>query len=184
MDGSSRLGVFCKKDVLKCFAKFTGKHLCQNLFFDKVAGLRLGTSLKRRLCYGCFPVNFGKFLRTLFFIEHLLWLLLNRSIIEVVGFGTKHCVKKCPYSEFSCTYFPVFGLNMERYYLSIFIRMRENTGQKNSEYGHFSRSKSILVYKMWWFWVAGVVVVVGVSKTSRKLTSKRPQKLLTMRFRL
>ena len=32
-------GVFCKKDVLRNFAKPTGKHLCQRLFFNKVAGL-------------------------------------------------------------------------------------------------------------------------------------------------
>ena len=25
--------VFCKKDILKNLTKFTGKHLCQNLFF-------------------------------------------------------------------------------------------------------------------------------------------------------
>ena len=31
--------VFCKKGVLRNFAKFTGKHLCQSLFFNKVAGL-------------------------------------------------------------------------------------------------------------------------------------------------
>ena len=31
--------VFYKKCVLKNFAKFTGKHLCQNLFINKVAGL-------------------------------------------------------------------------------------------------------------------------------------------------
>ena len=30
----------CVKNVLKNFSKFTGKHLCQSLFFDKVAGLR------------------------------------------------------------------------------------------------------------------------------------------------
>ena len=35
---SSRPEVSCKKDVLRNFAKFTGKHLCQNLFFNKVAG--------------------------------------------------------------------------------------------------------------------------------------------------
>ena len=29
----------CKKGVLNNFAKFTGKQLCQNLFFNKVAGL-------------------------------------------------------------------------------------------------------------------------------------------------
>ena len=33
--------VFCKNDVLRNFAKFTGKHLCQSLFFNKVAGLQL-----------------------------------------------------------------------------------------------------------------------------------------------
>ena len=34
------LEVFCKKAVLKNFAKFTGKYLCQSLFLNKVAGLR------------------------------------------------------------------------------------------------------------------------------------------------
>ena len=37
---SSRPEVFCKKGVLRNLAKFTGKHLCQSLFFKKVAGLR------------------------------------------------------------------------------------------------------------------------------------------------
>ena len=31
--------VFCKKGVLRNFAKFTGKHPCQRLFFNKLAGL-------------------------------------------------------------------------------------------------------------------------------------------------
>ena len=35
----SRRKVFCKNGVLRNFAKFTGKHLCQNLFFNKVPGL-------------------------------------------------------------------------------------------------------------------------------------------------
>ena len=29
--------VFCEKVVLRNFAKFTGKHLCQSLFFNNVA---------------------------------------------------------------------------------------------------------------------------------------------------
>ena len=73
---SSRPDVFCKKDVLRDFTKSTGKHLCQSLFFNKVAGLRPATLLKKRLWYRCFLVNFVKFLRTLFFSEHLRWLLL------------------------------------------------------------------------------------------------------------
>ena len=35
------LEVFCKKGFLKHFAKFTGKHFCANLYFNKVAGLTL-----------------------------------------------------------------------------------------------------------------------------------------------
>ena len=37
---STRPKMRCEKSVLRNFAKFTGKHLCQNLFFNKVAGLR------------------------------------------------------------------------------------------------------------------------------------------------
>ena len=33
-------GVLYKKGVLRNFTKFTGKHLCQSLFFNKVAGPR------------------------------------------------------------------------------------------------------------------------------------------------
>ena len=36
---SSHPEVFYKKDVLRNFAECTGKHLCQSLFFNKVAGL-------------------------------------------------------------------------------------------------------------------------------------------------
>ena len=70
------LEVSHKKGVLRNFTKFTGKHLCQSLFFNKVAGLRPATLLKKWLWYRCFPVNFVKFPRTPFFKEHLRWLLL------------------------------------------------------------------------------------------------------------
>ena len=63
--------------VFRNFAKFTGKHLCQSLFFIKVAGLRPVTILKKRLWHRCFLVNFANILRTLIFIEHLRWLLLK-----------------------------------------------------------------------------------------------------------
>ena len=45
--------MFNKKGVLIDFAKFTGKHLCQSLFFNKVVGLGL------------------QFLRTAYLTEHL-----------------------------------------------------------------------------------------------------------------
>ena len=42
----SRPVVFCKKSVLKDFAKVIGKHLRQSVFFDKVAGLRHSSESK------------------------------------------------------------------------------------------------------------------------------------------
>ena len=38
MSRSSRPEVFCKKGFLRNFTKFTWKHLCQSLFFNKVTG--------------------------------------------------------------------------------------------------------------------------------------------------
>ena len=66
---SSRPELFCKKDILWNFAKFTGNDLCQSLFF------RPATLLKKSLWHRCFPMNFTKFLRIPFFTEHLRWLL-------------------------------------------------------------------------------------------------------------
>ena len=74
---SNRSQMFLKIGVLKNLANFTGKHLCWSLFFNKVAGLRPATLLKKRLQHRCFPVKFAKFLRTPFFTEYLRWLLLN-----------------------------------------------------------------------------------------------------------
>ena len=65
--------VFCQKGVLENVAKFTGKHLSQSLFFNKVTLL---IKLKTRPWRKCFPVNFEKFLRTPCPTEHLRWLLL------------------------------------------------------------------------------------------------------------
>ena len=78
---SSRPEVFCRKGVHTNFTKFSGKHLLQSLFFNKVAALRPATLLKKRLCYRCFPVNFAKFVRTLFLTEQLRWLLLFLYIL-------------------------------------------------------------------------------------------------------
>ena len=36
---SSHPEVFCKKGVLRNFAKLTGKCMCQSLFLNKIAGL-------------------------------------------------------------------------------------------------------------------------------------------------
>ena len=51
-----------------------------------------------------------------------------------------HSVKSVRIRSYSGPYFPAFGRNTERY----FVRMRENTDQNNSEYGHFLRSADLI----------------------------------------
>ena len=80
MSRSSHRRCSVRKGVLRNFAKFTGKHLCQSLFFNKVAGLRPTTLLKKRLRQRCFPVNFAKFLRTPFLQNTSGRLLLYVSV--------------------------------------------------------------------------------------------------------
>ena len=43
--------------------------------------------------------------------------------------------------SFSAPYFPAFGLNTERYGVS--LRKLENTDQEKSEYEHFSRNAMV-----------------------------------------
>ena len=71
-----------RKGVLRNFTKFTKKHLCQSRFFNKVAGLRPATLLKKSSQHRCFPVNFAEFLRTPFLQNtsgRLLFAIVTRS---------------------------------------------------------------------------------------------------------
>ena len=74
---SSQWRCSLRKGVLGNFAKFTWKHLCQSLFFDKFAGLGPATLLKKRFWHRCFPMNFVKLLRTTFSQSTSGRLLLN-----------------------------------------------------------------------------------------------------------
>ena len=91
--------MFCKKVVLKNFAKLTGKCFCYSLFFSNAASLRHATLSKRRLWHRCFPVNFAKFLRTPFFIEHIRELLLYISMVPLTRKeNSKHFILVCSFS--------------------------------------------------------------------------------------
>ena len=63
--------------------------------------------------------------------------LLAFQISFSIVISVIHCVKSVFILSFSGPYFPAFGLNTKRYYS---VGMCENVDQKNSEYGHFSRS--------------------------------------------
>ena len=69
--------MFCKEGVLRNFAKLTEKHLCQSLFFNKVAGLRPGTV---EALAQVFPCEFCEVSKSTFSTEHLRWLLLFMEI--------------------------------------------------------------------------------------------------------
>ena len=111
---SSLPEVFCKRGVLRNFKKLTGKHLHQSLFFNKVEK----ALLKKRLWHRCFPVNFVKFPRTPFFIEHLWLLLLELGMIHKNTFinnpnqitFTDKCAKMIQniVEVFPSFYFPLF----------------------------------------------------------------------------
>ena len=54
--------------VLSNFAKFTGKHLCQSLFYNNVAGLRPAKKDTLAQVFSCEFCNISKYT---FFTKHL-----------------------------------------------------------------------------------------------------------------
>ena len=117
---SSRPKVFCEKGVLRNFAKFTGKHLCQSLFFNKVAGLRPATLIKKRLWHCGFlrilrnfweklflkNTSSGCFweIKNSFFVEHFL-MTNSENIVKysIVYYISRH--------RFSCFVFDWYWRN-------------------------------------------------------------------------
>ena len=66
------------------------------------------------------------------------WKHFGNLISEQLAHTRSHCLKGIRIWSYSGPYFPTFGLNMETYFVSQYsVRMRENTDQNNSEYGHF-----------------------------------------------
>ena len=84
-----------RKVALKNFANFTGKHLCQSLFLNKVADLRPATLLKKRLWLRCFRVNFAKFLRTPLLKNTSGRLLLPLQCLQLFTLGTPILLPFC-----------------------------------------------------------------------------------------
>ena len=65
--GRIEADVIFKKDVLKNFATFTGKHLCQSLFFNKAAGqAKPATLFKKESLPQVFSCEFCEIFRNIF----------------------------------------------------------------------------------------------------------------------
>ena len=90
--------VFFKKGVLKNFAKFTGKHQCQSLFFDKLQGLGLQLYFKKKTLDQVFSCECSKISNNTFLIEHRWWLLLPEYASALVSF----CITSSLFKLFRC----------------------------------------------------------------------------------
>ena len=126
--------VFYKKDALKNFTKFTGKHLCRNHFFSKVAGLRPATLLKKRFGHMCFPVNFVNFLRSPFYRTHSSGCveLYQKALVEF------SCEKYVNYFRKKYSIIDVWdNLKYASAMVSLTRKGREEGNPKIHEYSHF-----------------------------------------------
>ena len=85
--------MFHEKGARAKSEKLTGKHLCQSLFFNKVAALwpLACNFIKKETQAQMFSCKFCKICKNTFFLEHLWWRLLyipkiynlNTSIYQV-----------------------------------------------------------------------------------------------------
>ena len=71
--------VFYEKGVLTNFTKFTGKHLCQSLFFNSSMFLiKLHVFIKKETLAQVFSCEFYEICKNTFFTEHL-WTTASES---------------------------------------------------------------------------------------------------------
>ena len=127
------------KDVLGNFTKFTGKHLCKSLFFDKVVGLWGETCnfIKKETLAQVFSCEFCEISKNTFFTEHL------RMTASASVLTTK--------SVFLFVYLVKFDCNNKRHFLTtnnpynstfpsfnIFIFTEEDDTSINNEDKRFS----------------------------------------------
>ena len=78
---SSRIEVFCKKGVLRNFAKFTGKNLCQGLFLNKVAC----NFIKKETLVRVFSCEFWEFSKNTFY----RWTRLVAATVKIYPTSAK-----------------------------------------------------------------------------------------------
>ena len=121
--------MFCKKGVLKNFAKFTGKHLCKSLFLIKLPAAP-ATLFKKRLWHRYFPVNFAKFLRTPF-LQKNSWATASEERSFFKWAPNKSVKTACVCTAFFFHYFKYYGQNIfsriTALYLTAKVERKEKT---------------------------------------------------------
>ena len=137
-----------------CKIKFTicKKQYVIKSFFGSHSSKTTATGSLREKCPNTEFFLFRVFLSSKWILENTdqkklgIWALFTRWLL------TQTLPKKCPYSELvSSAFFPhflTFGLNAERYFVTLLIqsecgKMWTNTDQNNSKYEHFLSSENM-----------------------------------------
>ena len=104
--------VFCKKGVLKSFCKFHMNYLCWNIFSIKMQASDLQHS--------CFPLKFGRFLRTPNMKKHLRTAASGSTCAHRTGF---YCILKRAFllnkTSFLLNLSPDADFNLNGWYFDI-----------------------------------------------------------------
>ena len=99
-----------KKGAPKNFAKFTGKHLCQSLFFNKVAGLC--NFIKNKTLVQVFSCEFLEIFNNTLFTEHLRTTASVASIYSATGVSLLRTLKILAICQKLIRYFLEFLLTI------------------------------------------------------------------------
>ena len=86
-----------------------------------VLTLALQPTFKKRLWQSCFPVNFAKFLRTPFFIEHLWWLPLYSVSLRTRTLKLYRHITYCIFSYAFFIYSSKFSLGDQTLHVMDFL---------------------------------------------------------------
>ena len=82
-----------KRGVLRNFAKFTGKHLCQSLYFNKVAGLPKACNfIKIETLAQVFFCKFCEISKNIVFTEHI-WATASKTLNFALESHSSVCSK-------------------------------------------------------------------------------------------
>ena len=117
---SSRPEVFCEKGVLRNFAKFTEKHLCQSLFFSKATGGACNFIKKEALAQ-VFSREFCEisentfFYRTPLLAASVLYCLHDYSLLKRTIRSSQGSIFTNPCIESLLTFFPEYVVIMRQW---------------------------------------------------------------------
>ena len=140
---SSHWKCFIRKGVLRNFAKFTGKHLSQSVFFNKVARLRPASCtpqacnfIKKETLAQVFSCEICEISKNIFFTEQLWVAASVPSTFQNLAYAFI-LIFKLQFTMWKVSKYGVFCWSVFSHIQSEYGKIRI---RKNSVFEHFSRS--------------------------------------------